>query len=213
MAEPARATTAPRAGRRPRTSAEAIVNAAIALVDEGGATALSIRRLAERLAVDPMTIYGYVPGKAALIDRILLTILAETEADLSDPDWLAQTRAVLHAHRGAFVAHPRAFPLLFGQVTSPEVWERVAVLQGLLQRHLGADGASRWMRILVGYVNGFLASELDLAEADPAAVAELTRHHPVLARLADRSRAQLDADFDEGLTALLDRMSASAAGR
>jgi AcrR family transcriptional regulator len=47
-------------------SHERIVSTALALVDEKGLPALSMRRLATALGVDPMAIYYYLPNKAAL---------------------------------------------------------------------------------------------------------------------------------------------------
>ncbi|GAA3959867.1 TetR/AcrR family transcriptional regulator [Actinomadura viridis] len=61
----------PRRGPRPRLTVEEIVRAATALADAEGLDALSMRRIAERLGVAPMSIYTYVPGKSELIDLML----------------------------------------------------------------------------------------------------------------------------------------------
>lgn len=48
-----------------------IVETAIELADGGGLASLSMRRLAQEVGVGAMTLYGYVPGRAELIDLML----------------------------------------------------------------------------------------------------------------------------------------------
>ncbi|MEV4889633.1 helix-turn-helix domain-containing protein, partial [Nonomuraea sp. NPDC055795] len=47
---------------------ERIVAAAIALADEGGLEAMSLRKVAARLDVGPMRLYGYISTKEELFD-------------------------------------------------------------------------------------------------------------------------------------------------
>ena len=58
---------------RPRgfLSRELIIKEALALLDEHGPGALSMRRLADRLGVAPNALYTYVRGKADLIDGLI----------------------------------------------------------------------------------------------------------------------------------------------
>ena len=55
-----------RRGPRPRLDVDTVVDAAIALADEQGLEAVTMRALAARLRVSAMTLYGYVPGKDEL---------------------------------------------------------------------------------------------------------------------------------------------------
>ena len=60
------------------------------------ADALSMRRLARALDRDPMILYRHAPNKAALLDGVAETVLAQLTVDPADPDWAAQAaRAVL----------------------------------------------------------------------------------------------------------------------
>src|SRR5690606_38257905 len=63
---PGRAMGRPRAGER-RLTRERILHAALELVDREGVAALSMRRLAAALDVDPMAIYHHLDGKEAVI--------------------------------------------------------------------------------------------------------------------------------------------------
>jgi AcrR family transcriptional regulator len=60
----------PGSGRGPKAalSVDAIVEAAIAVADEGGMDAVSMRAVGERLHCTSMALYTYVPGKAELVE-------------------------------------------------------------------------------------------------------------------------------------------------
>ena len=65
-------------GARPRgsLSREEIIKEALALLDEHGPGALSMRRLADRLGVAPNALYYRVRGKADLIDALIDQVYA-----------------------------------------------------------------------------------------------------------------------------------------
>lgn len=58
----------PPRGPKPTLSLDAVVSAAIDVIDAEGLSALTMTRVAERLDVTTMAIYRYVPGKNELID-------------------------------------------------------------------------------------------------------------------------------------------------
>lgn len=55
-----------RRGPKPKVSTDVVVDAAIAIADESGIAAVTMRSVAERIGVGAMTLYGYVPGIAEL---------------------------------------------------------------------------------------------------------------------------------------------------
>ena len=59
---------------------EAVLAAALEIIDRDGADALSMRRLARVLDRDPMIIYRHAPGKAALLDGVAETVLAQSRS-------------------------------------------------------------------------------------------------------------------------------------
>lgn len=61
----------PRSGPRPRLNVDDIVRKAIETADEHGLPALTMRTLAEELGVKVMTLYSYVPDKAALLNLMV----------------------------------------------------------------------------------------------------------------------------------------------
>ncbi|WP_280700091.1 TetR/AcrR family transcriptional regulator C-terminal domain-containing protein [Kitasatospora sp. GP82] len=101
------------------------MQAALALVDEEGATALSTTRIAARLGVKGPSLYNYVSGRDEIIDGICDLIVAEMELDPSIRPWTAALDSWAHSYRAAFAAHPNMVPLL---VTRPT--RSVTALQG-----------------------------------------------------------------------------------
>jgi TetR/AcrR family tetracycline transcriptional repressor len=96
----------PRAGDE-RLSRERILAAALRLVDAEGVAALSMRRLAGELAVDPMAIYHYLPNKRAVLGGVVELALAELAVpQLAGQGWRAQVLAFAHAYQAVIRAHP-----------------------------------------------------------------------------------------------------------
>src|ERR1700761_1145193 len=78
---------------------DVVLAAALDIIDRDGAEALSMRRLARALDRDPMILYRHAPNKAALLDGVVETVLAQLQVDAAAPDWPAQLRAVARGYR------------------------------------------------------------------------------------------------------------------
>jgi len=86
--------TVPRRGPKSALSVDEVVAAALALADEGGIDAVSMRAVGERLGRTPMALYTYVPGKAELIDLMWDRVLAELPTTYdSSAGWRPALRA------------------------------------------------------------------------------------------------------------------------
>lgn len=98
-----------RAGRPRALDVDTVISAAIALADAEGLGALTMRRLADRLGVRPMTLYTYVPGRAELLDLMLDSVYASMPRHHQpDSSWQDRVRAAAHANRATFEQHPWA---------------------------------------------------------------------------------------------------------
>jgi AcrR family transcriptional regulator len=96
-----------RRGPRPALTLDQVVDAAIALADAEGLSAVTMRRLARALDAAPMTLYTYVPGKAELLDLMLDAAYARMpRADTTGLPWRARATAVAEENRALLVAHP-----------------------------------------------------------------------------------------------------------
>jgi AcrR family transcriptional regulator len=90
-------------------SRDLILRTALAIVDRDGLEALSMRRLATELGVEPMSLYHHIANKGALIDGVIGQVLDEvpTFRDLSGT-WQDRIREAARRLRQALVDHPRA---------------------------------------------------------------------------------------------------------
>jgi AcrR family transcriptional regulator len=96
-----------RRGPKPRLSADQIVEAATAIADAEGLSALSMRRVAERLGVTAMSLYTYVPGKAELLDLMLDRVCAETAKPDDVPGgWRGRLELVARESWASYMRHP-----------------------------------------------------------------------------------------------------------
>jgi AcrR family transcriptional regulator len=90
-------------GPRPRISLDRVVEAAMALADESGFEALSMRALAKQLGVGAMSLYTYVPGKAELFELMIDRAYGEREIPDATPGWreryATHARAALRMYR------------------------------------------------------------------------------------------------------------------
>lgn len=94
-----------------------IVDATLALIDEQGIGAASMRAVAGRLGVRAMSLYKYVESRDVLFDAVVERIVNEL-AD--DPElrerpadgWRPYLHAMAHGVRRYARAHPHAFPLV-----------------------------------------------------------------------------------------------------
>jgi AcrR family transcriptional regulator len=99
----------PRRGPQRGLSLDAVVHAAVALADNEGLEALTMRRMAQVLTVAPMSLYTYVPGKAELLDLMLDAAYAQMRrADTAGQPWRQRLTAIADENRALFVAHPWA---------------------------------------------------------------------------------------------------------
>ena len=105
-----RAPDRPARRRRDPISKEAIVAAAIGLLDREGLAALSMRRLAEELGAGAASLYWHVGSKDGLLDLVLDEVIGEGKIPDPDPEhWQEQVKEMLRAARRApFVPALRA---------------------------------------------------------------------------------------------------------
>lgn len=86
---------------------------ALQILDAHGLAALSMRRLASELGVDPMAAYRHLPNKDALLDAVLDRVLRDVDLPShTDSPWNLRLRAGVKALMETLLRHPRAAPLL-----------------------------------------------------------------------------------------------------
>ena len=93
--------------RREPISREAIVTAAIDLLDREGLAALSMRRLAEELGTGAASLYWHVGSKDGLLDLVFDELIGEEQVPDADPSrWQEQLKDIARAQRRVSLRHP-----------------------------------------------------------------------------------------------------------
>ncbi len=190
---------------------QVVVAAAVDLLRAEGAAPFSLRRLAVQLDVDTMALYKHVRNKDDLLGAALALAFQDARP-AGEGAWWEQVSSIFSEHRRVVHAEPWALTVLLSHgTTSAEPWAGVDEALALLQPHLGAAGAARWMRWLAAFTNGFLLAEPALTGA--VEVERVRAAHPRVVEAAARNAQSGDSDFSSGLALLVEAMRAEGAAR
>src|ERR1700722_10285679 len=166
--QPAGSNTASAGNANGRSTRDAGLAAALQIIHRDGAGALSMRRLARALGRDPMILYRHAPNKAALLDGVAETVLAQLDVDPSDPDWAGQLRAVARSYRALALAHPHVVPLIVTRPLATPLGLRPPgtlrpledILALLTRAGFSPPDALHIYRALFGFLHGHVLDEL-----------------------------------------------------
>lgn len=146
----------------PTLSRDAVVDAALRLVDTQGFDALTMRSLAGELGVVAMALYRHVTDKRDLVDAVLDRAMARVELPGADSPWRDGMVVLARSVRSTLLDHPgMVAPLLaeprigFNALTVRE--RSIAVLRG---NGFRGDVAERATSLVLTYAIGFVALEV-----------------------------------------------------
>ena len=199
-----------------------ILDAALAIADDKGMGAVTMRAVAARIGVTAMALYPHVQSKDDLLEGLLGRLLAEISVPDPAKPWQDRGREFARSARAAAHRHPAVLPLAF---TRPGVTREVAVVvdavyQLLLDAGVAPEQVARVERMLSTFVVGyalsetggrFAANERARLAMDPAA------GFPAIARLAPLldtpwSRdEEFEADLDD-LIVLIESIAVPSPG-
>ncbi|MDX6697065.1 MAG: hypothetical protein QOE65_462 [Solirubrobacteraceae bacterium] len=205
--------------RTPALSRDQVAEAALGLVDAEGLNALSMRRLAGRLGVGTMTLYGYFRDKDDLLAAVVDAAAGDSpEWEERGGDWRAQLARLAHALRDGLERHPSLVQLrLRRPILTPAALRGTELAMGaLLEAGLSRLDAARAFRSLFLYTFGFVAfsaggSPDELRGQARGALAHLPpEEFPVLHASVEEMARTLSGDdqFEFGLAQLLDGIAA-----
>ncbi|MFE9389031.1 TetR/AcrR family transcriptional regulator C-terminal domain-containing protein [Streptomyces sp. NPDC006784] len=185
-----------------------IAAAAVGLVDRDGLEHFGVRRLADELGVDPMSIYHHVKGKAALLDAVCEAVLAEVRiTEAGSEDWQTIARRTAHAYRDMAQRHPRVFPLLVGraQTSAPALAALERLVAAMRDAGMPEQAVADTPSVLFGFLNGHLFARTAAKVHGAAAVPDFDADtYPALAELAPRLAGfGSETEFDRMLDTVL----------
>lgn len=202
--------------REPISRARAL-QAAVDLADQEGLAALTMRRLAEVLGVEAMSLYHHVKNKNEILDGMVDLVFAEISVPTGA--WKAAMRQRAHAARAALLRHRWALSLLESRLTpGPQnLAHHDAVIGSLRHGGFSVPLTAHAYAVLDSYVYGFVHTELNLpfdttastqqvasdifAQLPPGAyphLVELTQEHVL------KPGYSYGNEFDFGLELILD---------
>jgi len=151
-------------GKRQPLSRERVCREAVVMADDAGFAALSMRKLAQRLGVEAMSIYYHVENKDALLDGMIDLIMEEVELPSPSPDWLPGNRRRAVSLHDMLTRHPWAAPLMESRRNPGPVALRYydAVLGSLRAGGFSVPLAAHAFAAIDAYVYGFGLQEFSL---------------------------------------------------
>ena len=167
--------TSPPVMRKQRLTVDRVLDGAMALADQIGVDALTIRRLAEALDTKPMTIYHHLPGREAILDGMVDRVFAQIDRPPPELGWKAAMRHRCVSARDVLNRHPWAAPLMEARTSpGPEtLGHHDAVLGCLRGGGLSLEMTAHAYALLDSYVYGFALTEAGLPATGGTDMAEL----------------------------------------
>ena len=220
-----------RVAERVALTRDRVLDAATGLADRDGLDALTMRRLADDVGVEAMSLYHHVPNKDAILDGVVERCFAEIETELGGFDvvrstpWQAELRRRVLGARRVMLRH-RWLPSVL-ESRSTFGLNMVRYTNGIVGT-MSAGGLShdlihRSLHALGSRMYGF-SQELDMDSGDPGDGADLeqmlTLAPHLAAMLADVMHDDPDTtlgwcddqtEFEFGLDLLLDGIARRAA--
>lgn len=155
---------------------ERVLRTAVALADQGGVEALSMRKLAQALDVVPMALYRHVANKDELLSGLVDVVVGEIDPPLDGADWKTAMRERILSARRALLRHTWASTVMESRTTpTPVVLGYMDSMIGLLRTGgFSLDLTHHVLHAMGSRMFGF-TQELfnDSSQADPEMDAKL----------------------------------------
>jgi len=211
---------------RPPLPREDIVAAALAILDDEGSDALSLRVLAQRLGSGTATLYRHFDSRADLlaevVDRVLGNIQVDVEA-LAEMSWQDACRALAHSLFDVLSRHRNVAPLLAQHIPmGPNAMiQRERALALLLAQGFSPELAVGAYTTISRHALGFalqlsgrapLEQQMEAAMVSAQVRAADPDEFPATAAVADAMPVPLESEFEFGLDLIIAGLEAARSG-
>jgi AcrR family transcriptional regulator len=189
--------------REPLTK-ERILQAAVALADEGGVDSLSMRRIAQEFDVVPMALYKHVANKDEMLDGMVDVVVGEIDPPLADAEWKTAIRERVLSARRALLRHPWASQVIESRAEpTPTVIGYMDSMMGIFRSGgFSIDLMHHTMHVMGSRILGFSQELFDdtasMPEGEAIAMwAQLADRYPNIAALVGEISGD-EISHDEG---------------
>jgi AcrR family transcriptional regulator len=212
--------------RRAQLTRERVMAAAIELADRDGIESISMRKLAQELGVEAMSLYTHVRNKSDLLDGMTDAVISQIPMSADGVDWKTSLRQLVLGARGVVLRHPWA-PRTMETQTTPGpagLGYANAVIGILREGGFSVAQAHHALHILGSRILGFTQDLFDdSGDLEPEAAAtlasELGASHPHVVEMAlavthggALGRCDDDAEFEFALDFILDGLARLQSG-
>jgi AcrR family transcriptional regulator len=160
------------ATRTPLSSAR-VLQAGVALADEAGLEAFSMRALAQELGVVPMALYKHVANKDRLLDGMVDIVFGEIELPSEELDWRSAMRRRAISTREALRRHSWAIGMMESRQPGPaNLRNHNAVMGCLRTAGFSFELAIHAYSVQDAYIYGFALQERDTGFETPDSAGE-----------------------------------------
>jgi len=165
----------PAPGRRAPLTRALVLAEALALADADGMAALSMRRLAQRLGVEPMSLYHHVARKDDLLDGLIDAVFAEIDLPPAGLPWRDAVRHRTVSARQVLRGHPWSVALMHSRLAPGPATLRHhdAVIGCLRGGGFTVALAAHAFSAIDSYLYGFVLQEVSLPFRTPQESAEM----------------------------------------
>jgi AcrR family transcriptional regulator len=182
---------------------ERVLQAALKLADETGIDTLSMRRLAQTLGVEAMSLYNHVKNKEDLIDGMVDCVIAEMAVPDVTADWMPEIRRTARSAHAVLMRHPWATLMLVSRVNvGPAKLRHFDATQGcLVNAGLTPELADQLRNVIDGHIYGFTLQKLLFPLAE-GTYAEAAKHflpmlpHEVYPHMRALTERVIDGAYD-----------------
>jgi AcrR family transcriptional regulator len=212
--------------RRTQLTRERVMAAAIEFADRDGIESISMRKLAQELGVEAMSLYTHVRNKDDLLDGMADAVISQIPMSTGGAGWRASLRQLVLAARSVMLRHPWA-PRIVETRTAPgpAVLQYVNSVFGILREgDFSIAQTHHALHILGSRVLGFTQALFDDSgdlepEAAAALASQLGASHPYVVEMAlavthggALGRCDDDAEFAFALDFILDGLARLQSG-
>lgn len=153
-----------------------MLDAAIRVADRGGVETITMRRVAQELGVEAMSLYHHVPNKDAILDGVVDAVFAAIELPgAGSGDWRDAIRVRASSARTVLSQHSWALGLMDSRRNPGPATLRHhnAVLGVLREAGFTLAMAAHAVSLIDSYVSGYVLQEAGLPMSSPSEAAEV----------------------------------------
>ena len=204
--------------REPLT-ADRIIEAAVAVADQGDLVAVSMRNVGKALGVEAMSLYHHVANKDALLDSLADWIFTQIELPTPADPWRPAILAHAQSMRAVLRRHPWALQLIESRTPGPALLKHHNTVAACFRLNgFSVELGSQAFSVIDAYVYGFALTERNIPLSEEVSAEQFVAtielpfdDYPYLAEvMRERVTAQgyqFADEFEVGLGFILDGLA------